>query len=244
MFSLAVRLPTQESKGEPVTKSRRKAMPPGVKYRVSGREAFQPGSKGKVLSNLLGITSVRAMEEAELAAAIEAEHTLIGLYDEQHTFNRRDINRIHRLFLGKIYAWAGITRDVNMSKGGFTFAGANVIPQLMNDLERGVLAQHTPCRGATIEEIAEHIAVVHVEVLLIHPYRDGNGRTARLLATLMAYQAGMPGIDFGFIGSRGKEFERYVAAVQAGLNNDYAPMTAIVLRALNRALRRSRSRER
>jgi cell filamentation protein len=227
-----------------VTKSGRKTISPGVKYRVSGLEAFQPGSKGKVLSNLLGITSMRAMEEAELASAIKAEHALMGLYGQHHTFTRGDIDRIHRLFLGKIYAWAGTTRDVNMSKGGFTFAAPNVIPRLMNGLESDVLAKHTPCEGATIEEIAEHIAVVHVELLLIHPYREGNGRTARLLATMMAYQAGMPGIDFGFIGARGKEFDRYVGAVQAGLDDNYAPMTAIVLRALKRALKRSRSRVR
>jgi cell filamentation protein len=237
-------LPAQEREGEGVTKSRGKTLSPGVKYRVSGRKAFQPGSKGKVLGNLLGITSLRAMEEAELAAAINAEHALIGLYGEFHRFTRSDIDRIHQLFLGKIYAWAGTTRDVNLSKGGFTFAPWNLVPQLMDDLERDVLAKHTPCEGATIEEIAEHIAVVHVEVLLIHPYREGNGRTARLLATMMAYQAGMPGIDFGFIGSRGKEFDGYVGAVQAGLDDNDAPMTAIVLRALKRALTRSRSRVR
>ena len=51
----------------------------------------------------------------------------------------------------------------------------------------------------------------------------------------MAYQAGQPGIDFGFIGSRGKQFDRYVAAIHAGLNRDYEPMTGIMLEALERA---------
>jgi cell filamentation protein len=182
--------------------------------------------------------------ENEIERDIEAEHALMGVFGQHHTFTRKDIDRIHRLFLGKIYAWAGTTRDVNISNGGFAFAPWHLVPQLMNDLERDVLAKHTPCGGATIEEIAEHIAVVHLELLPIHPYREGNGRTARLLATMMAYQAGMPGINFGFIGSRGKEFVGYVSAVQAGLNDNYAPMTAIVLRALRRALRRSRSRVR
>ncbi len=225
-----------------MTKSGRQTISPGVKYRVSGLEAYQPGSKGKVLSNLLGITSVREMEEAELASAIKAEHVLMGLYGQHHTFTRADIDRIHRLFLGKIYSWAGTTRKVDLTKGGFTFAHWTLIPELMDRLESHVLAKHTPCKGATTEEIAEHIAVVHVQLLLIHPYREGNGRTARLLATMMAYQAGMPGIDFGFIGSRGKEFDGYVGAVQAGLKDNYAPMTAIVLRALTLALKRNRSR--
>jgi hypothetical protein len=58
-----------------------------------------------------------------------------------------------------------------------------------------------------------------------------------LLATLGAYQAGMPGIDFGFIRSRGKEFDNYVAAIQDGINEDYGRMEQIVKRALARAKR-------
>jgi len=76
---------------------------------------------------------------------------------------------------------------------------------------------------------------VHVEFLLRHPYREGNGRTARLLATLAASQAGLPGIDFGFIGSRGKEYDMYVAAIQAGINEEYSWMQQIKERALTRA---------
>ncbi len=81
--------------------------------------------------------------------------------------------------------------------------------------------------------------MVHAEVLVLHPYREGNGRTARLLATLMAYQAGLPGIDFGFIGSRGLEFAKYASAVQSALTRRVKPMERIVLRALRRALRRA-----
>lgn len=76
---------------------------------------------------------------------------------------------------------------------------------------------------------------MHAEFLLLHPYREGNGRTARHLATLMAYQAGLPGIDFGFVGSKGREFARYASAVQSALTGKIKPMERIVLRALRRA---------
>ena len=102
----------------------------------------------------------------------------------------------------------------------------------MSRFERNFLGEHTPCNGRDIEEIAWHIAPVHVEFLLVHPYREGNGRTARLLATLSAYQAGLPGIDFGFIGSRGKEFDNYVTAIQDGIREDYGRRGQIVVRAL------------
>ena len=107
----------------------------------------------------------------------------------------------------------------------------------MRELEQYTLAKNTPCGGSSLFAVAEKIAIVHVELLLIHPYREGNGRTARLLATLLAYQAGLPGIDFGFIGSRGKQFVAYVGAIQAGLDRDYRQMRDIVLKALRRGQR-------
>ncbi len=37
------------------------------------------------------------------------------------------------------------------------------------------------------------MAVTHTELILVHPFREGNGRLTRLLNTLMALQAGLPG---------------------------------------------------
>jgi len=86
--------------------------------------------------------------------------------------------------------------------------------------------------GENLDEIALKIAEVHVEFLLLHPYREGNGRTARLLATIMAYQSGLPGIDFSFIKSKGKEFDNYISAIQNGMKKDYNKMKNIILKAL------------
>ena len=55
---------------------------------------------------------------------------------------------------------------------------------------------------------------------------------------VMAYQAGLPGINLEIIKSRGTEFEAYVGAVQVGLARDYAPMTAIMLRGFRLRLAR------
>jgi cell filamentation protein len=85
------------------------------------------------------------------------------------------------------------------------------------------------------EEILYALAIVHVEFLLIHPFREGNGRLARLLSILMALQAGLPLLDFSNI--KGKEKERYFAAVRAGLDRDYQFMETIFDGVLSRALR-------
>lgn len=83
-------------------------------------------------------------------------------------------------------------------------------------------------------EVVRALAEAHVELLLIHPFRDGNGRIARALAILMAAQAGLPQIDFSPI--VGRRRSRYFAAVQAGLERNYAPMAAIFSGLIERSL--------
>lgn len=69
------------------------------------------------------------------------------------------------------------------------------------------------------------LAETHTELLLIHPFRDGNGRLARLLATVMSLQAGVRTPDFDLLLKR--RAPEYFAAVQAGLDRNYEPMRTL-----------------
>lgn len=195
----------------------------------------EPGSRGRVLANLLGIRRKREIDEAEARAQSRALEVLIGRYDAGHRFAAADVCEIHRAWLGAIYPWAGRYRQVNISKGNFSFAAAAHIPTLMKEFENGPLRSFTPCRFKSHEEIARALAIVHTELMLIHPFREGNGRTGRILSILMALQAGWPILDFG--GITGKRRQEYFAAVRAGLDRDYAPMERIFRLVISRTLR-------
>lgn len=210
------------------------------RYDISGliEAQFEPGSRGHVLKNLPGIKSKPEMDRVEALEYLRAIGELSGLYDEKHRFKASDIRRMHKVWLGRIYEWAGKYRQVNTSKEGFPFATARHIPRLMEELEKGPLKEYTPCRFSSSEERSHAIAVVHTELVLIHPFREGNGRIARILSILMALQAGLPPLDFG--GIRGKKKEEYFAAVRAGLDKDYTPMEEIFTSVIYRTLRRQR----
>jgi cell filamentation protein len=196
---------------------------------------FEPGSRGRVLKNLLGIKSKREMDQVEAQEQLRTLEELVRIYDQTHRFTAADVRKIHKMWLEPIYAWAGKYRQVNLSKGDFPFAAANQIPRLMMELEKGPLREYTPCRFTGRSEIARAIAVVHVELLLIHPFREGNGRVARLLAVLMALQAGLPPFDFGNI--KGRKRQEYFRAVQAGLDRDYKPMEKVFSAVIRRTRR-------
>jgi cell filamentation protein len=211
-------------------------MAQGGRYEAEGVEAqYEPGSRGRVLRNLAGIRSARRMAQRESEALLAATQQLIDETRVDQRFTAEDIRRMHRRWLGEIYAWAGEYRSVNVSKAGFMFAAAGLVPRLMNELERGSLRQFTPCRFDDEQQQARALATVHAEFVLIHPFREGNGRCARLVATLMALQAGLPALDFG--GVRGKVKQRYIAAIHAGLDRNYVPMTEIFRAVISRTLR-------
>lgn len=208
-----------------------------TKYDPSGIEAeFEPGSRGRVLRNKLGIRSVREMAEAESEALLLAQRMAIEQTGENQRFSAVDICALHRLWLGPIYEWAGEYRSVNISKGGFPFASALQIARLMSELERGALADFTPCHPGDADAVARAIAVVHAELVLIHPFREGNGRVARLFALLMALQAGLPPLDFSVLEGRGKR--NYIAAIHAAVGRNYKPLAAQFERVIDRTLKR------
>jgi len=212
-------------------------MKKGGHYDASGliEAQFEPGSHGRVLKNLLGIKSKREMDQIEAQEQLRTLEELVRIYDQTHRITAADVRRIHKIWLGSIYAWAGNYRQVNLSKGDFPFAAANQIPRLMIEFEKGPLREYTPCRFTEMSEIARAIAVVHTELLLIHPFREGNGRVARLLAVLMALQAGLPPLDFGNI--KGRKRQEYFRAVQAGLDRDYKPMEEVFSAVIRRTRR-------
>jgi cell filamentation protein len=95
----------------------------------------------------------------------------------------------------------------------------------MKDFEKTILAKYTPCIFKSEDELLSALAIVHVEFVLIHPFREGNGRLARLISQLMALQAQWPLLDFSIIA--GEKRQPYFSAIRQGLHSDYEPMKAI-----------------
>ena len=172
---------------------------------------FEPGSNGLVLKNLLGITSKQVMDEVEARALARAMDVLVRAYRETHRFTVTDLCDCHRTWLSDIYEWAGHYRRVNVSKDSFPFAAAAQVHALMDQFERDVLRRCTPCTFAERADVVHALAETHVELVLIHPFRDRNGRLARVLSSLMALQGGLPLLDFSLMAGTGKT--TYIAAI-------------------------------
>lgn len=184
-----------------------------------------PGHQGEVLPNLLGLTDQRAVELAEAEGFLRAEITLYDELEDGTVFDLAYLQRMHRLALGHLYAFAGKWREVNLSKGGFNFPSAKFLDATMQEFERSML-KPLPDLYEDCDALIRDVALVHGELLFIHPFREGNGRTARLLADMMAQKQGYGKLHWERIGR--VRFDDYVQAVQQAAVSNRQPMEDII----------------
>lgn len=185
---------------------------------------YQPGTGKRILKNIQGITKKTVIDRIEFERYIEVRERYFheGKITSETTFTAETIKDMHRDWLGEIYEWAGEYRSVDMQKGDFQFPPAYLIAENMDRFGKDILAIHTPCRGENLTEICMSIAIVHSELILIHPFREGNGRIARWLAEMMAAQADLPIPDYGFTGKGSRRRKKYyLDAVIKSYRKDY-----------------------
>ena len=76
--------------------------------------------------------------------------------------------------------------------------------------------------------LIKNIAMVHAELLFIHPFREGNGRVARILANMMSYKAGYNKIKFEELEDNILLQKKYIEGVQFAGIKDYKKMESII----------------
>jgi cell filamentation protein len=137
------------------------------------------------------------------------------------------IQRIHKEMFGDIYPWAGKWRTVTLSRGGVTWS----LPRygwepVFAEFERDVLAL-TPFLNADDRAVCEFVAKLMGEYIALHPFREGNGRSAFILSDLVLLQNGLVPLD-AFI--RKRDRDRYFAACEAArLKKNYTPLADLIV---------------
>ena len=124
----------------------------------------------------------------------------------------------HRVWLGNVYRWAGQYRTVDMSKSNIRFASPIQIQRLAKEFEGDHLSRFAELPELEDEKLVTFLAEMHVEFILIHPFREGNGRIARLLLDVMAVKAGAQPLDYSLWN---EHRDYYFKAIQAGRDGNY-----------------------
>ena len=130
------------------------------------------------LINKLGITDENKLKEFEGAVTF-AKASELELNPISDTFDVEHYKSIHKYLFEDIYDWAGEYRTVNFSKKGTRFASADQIHGLMNACFMR-LKDNDYFQNKSFDEFIDNIVDFYCVTNMIHPFREGNGRTQRL----------------------------------------------------------------
>ena len=96
---------------------------------------------------------------------------------------------IHKFIFEDIYPFAGLYRSENIAKDNFMFAYWEFIEDILNSIF-GELKRENYLKGLTKEEFAKRLTYYMSELNVLHPFREGNGRTTREFIRQLALKNG------------------------------------------------------
>lgn len=141
-----------------------------------------------VLKNKANIRDGAALGEYELIMSLLRisqlrEKPVTGNFDLAH------LQSIHRYAFKDVYPFAGKLRTEGIAKDTFTFALPQYIQEQAKDLFRQLKAEKK-LSGLPAEKFAERAAHYMAEINVLHPFREGNGRTQREFIRCLAHSNG------------------------------------------------------
>lgn len=194
----------------------------------------------EVLYNKLGLTSADDLHPREGLGVMRSFKYLQDNVTATTPMTVAWLKKLHRLAFEDLYTWAGIYRTVQVSKGGKHPFSGWCLPQFiepsMEQFEKHYLRQLTPTSRQDEGDVPRRVAILISEFLLIHPFREGNGRIAQMMGNWVALQAGLPTINYG-IDEDSEKKEAYILALHKGYNQDYAPLERFVQEGIERSQR-------
>jgi len=207
--------------------------PHNRRYDVSGNvEAQYVDDAQMVLVNKLGISKLEVLQAAEEQALARAYAQLLREVHTDTPMTCDLVRHVHTIIFGEIYDWVGRWRTVWISKPGITWPPPDFLDQAMEEYERTVLSRWSA--GAINDDatFCEAAAAIQGEFLTIHPFREGNARTIKLLTDLLAVQTGRPLLAYD--NSSGGA-DAYIEAATKAFKRDYSLLTKLIAEALMRS---------
>lgn len=152
-----------------------------------------------ILENKLNIKSeIELAKEEERISKLKAKKLYeSGFFDTLKAGNFESLSIIHEKLFEDIYDFTGKIREVNISKGNFRFTPITYLNDALKQIES--MSQ------SSFDEIVEK----YIEMNVVHPFREGNGRSMRIWLDLMLKKEIKKVVDWNSI-----ERDDYLMAIE------------------------------
>ncbi|WP_237417078.1 MULTISPECIES: Fic family protein [Halobacillus] len=194
---------------------------PDTRYGNEKSKYCYPGSN--VLINHYDIK-----DEKQLTA-LETMFTAQRLAELQSTpvegdFDLRHLQRIHARLFSDLYPFAGEIRTENITKDGFSFAQARFIYDAAEPIFQQLMREDWKRMNRVL--VVEKLVYYMSEINVLHPFREGNGRSLREFIRILALEAGYH-LDWSAVPPE----EIFQASVQSV--KDVRPLAQVISRSLS-----------
>ena len=170
------------------------------------------------LKNKLNIYDEQILEQAELELTALSSNLIE--YSEP-PYSLAYLQSIHKQLFSDLYEWAGQLRQIDIYKGDTRFCTFSRIEIETNKL-LNPLQEQNYFQGLESQQLIPKLADLYCELNVIHPFREGNGRTQRIFFEHLIAHCGY-GIDWSHINSK----DQWVAANIEGFYSNLQPLTQI-----------------
>jgi len=171
---------------------------------------------------LQDITTQQELNDHEAANIAEARTWVFLTRRTRDTLSISFLRRLHKEMFGKVWSWAGHWRTRMTNLG----IDPHRLPIELQRLFHDVRYWHEHKVYST-DEIAVRL---HHKLVWIHPFRNGNGRCARLLADIYLFDQGLPMFTWGRAKPNVDESarDRYIKALRQADNHDFTALIEFV----------------
>jgi Fic-DOC domain mobile mystery protein B len=168
------------------------------------------------------LTTLEELNEWERQNIFDAARWALGPRSLQRNnpLTEAFVRDLHRRMFSRTWEWAGAYRDSEKNIGVPAYAIREELGKLLPDAQFWVENETYP-----LEEIAIRL---HHRLVLIHPFPNGNGRHARLMADVLLRRAGLSALTWGRVNlaKDGNFRKHYIAALRAADAGDIKPLLA------------------
>lgn len=179
-------------------------------------------SEGLIPVHISKRAELNEWEAENIRAAIEwAELRTPDMLEE------KALRTLHRRMFDKTWAWAGKYRTSDKSIGPYQW---HEVPRLMSDLIENTKAQYERAKHSP-EQLDAVAARFHHQLVLIHPWPNGNGRHAREATDLLLRRWGRPAFSWGRASKRAEDQDvrgEYLGALRAADSGNFEALMRFV----------------
>ncbi len=149
--------------------------------------------------NKLDIKDSTLIHELEKEQLIKSYENLHNELLENTIFDEAYLKKVNHSIFGFLYKWAGDYRTVNISKGSSMFCPYNNLDTFSKDIFKKLEKDNYLKEYENInkrDEFIEKLSFYMCELIVLHPFNEGNGRTIRLFFDMICTYNGYEYIDY------------------------------------------------